>query len=178
VVSLISQIFEDYVAHDRRWSVPGFQAIATYRLGRWKKTIKSRIVRAPLTVLADSMKVFCRNFYGIELPFEATIGRRVVIYHQHGIVIHGNSVIGDDCIIRQGVTLGIRKMNDCDAAPILGNGVDIGAGAKILGSIKIGDGAKIGANAVVLKDIPANATAIGVPAQIWNPRSHHPTVAN
>lgn len=168
IVKLITQVREDYIAHDRRLMTPGFQAIAVHRLGVWKKTIKTRVLRAPLTVLADSMRVFCRNFYGIELPFEAKIGRRVVIYHQSGIVIHGNSVIGDDCIIRQGVTLGIRKMSELGSAPVLGNGVDIGAGAKILGSIHIGDNAKIGANAVVLQSIPARSTAIGVPAKVWS----------
>jgi serine O-acetyltransferase len=166
MVSLIRQVREDYHTHGEDWTKPGFQAVAVHRFGCWKKTIKSKLVRAPLTVLADSMRVFVRNVYGIELPFEASLGRRVIVEHQHGIVVHGNSIIGDDCIIRQGVTLGIRNMSDIHAAPILGNGVDIGAGAKILGSVQVGNGAKIGANAVVLKDIPANATATGVPA-IW-----------
>lgn len=163
---LLQQIHEDYVAHGKDWTKPGFQTIAVHRFGTWKKTIKTKVVRAPLTVLADSMRVFCRNVYGIELPFEATIGRRVIVEHQHGIVVHGNSIIGDDCILRQGVTLGIRRLNLVNVAPVLGCNVDIGAGAKILGSVKIGDGAKIGANAVVLINVPANATAIGVPAKI------------
>ena len=164
MLQLLKQVREDYVAHGRDWTKPGFQAVAVYRLGRWKKSLKVKVVRAPLTILADSLRVFVRNVYGIELPFEATIGRRVIVEHQHGIVVHGNSVIGDDCILRQGVTLGIRSMKDVTAAPILGNGVSVGAGAKILGEVWIGDGAKIGANAVVLIDIPRNATAIGVPA--------------
>lgn len=166
MVSLIQQVREDYLAHDKRWSVPGFQAIAVYRLGRWYKTLKPRLLRVPFALVARPMHVFVRNVYGIELPFSASIGRRVVIYHQHGIVIHGNSVIGDDCIIRQGVTLGIRSMDRLTAAPVLGNGVDIGCGAKILGGVQIGDGAKIGANAVVLNNVPARTTAIGVPAKI------------
>ncbi len=166
MVSLISQVVEDYVAHGRDWTKPGFQAVAVHRFGRWKKTIKSKMVRAPLTVLADSMRVFVRNVYGIELPFEATIGRRVIFEHQHGIVIHGNTIIGNDCIIRQGVTMGIRSLDDVTAAPQLGDGVDVGCGAKILGSVKIGGQAKIGANAVVLTHVPPYATAIGVPAKI------------
>lgn len=178
MIKLLKQVHEDYVAHGKDWTKPGFQAVAVHRLGCWKKEIRTRILRAPLTVLADSMRVFVRNVYGIELPFEAAIGRRVIIEHQHGIVVHGNSVIGDDCILRQGVTLGIRKLSDTASAPILGNGVDVGCGAKILGSVQVGNGAKIGANAVVLKDIPANATAIGVPAEVWNFRPHRPTLQN
>jgi serine O-acetyltransferase len=166
LIGVIRQVSEDYEAHGSDWTKPGFHAVAVHRFGRWKKTIKTKIVRAPLTVLADSMRVFCRNVYGIELPFEARIGRRVIVEHQHGIVVHGNSVIGDDCIIRQGVTLGIRKLNDVNAAPVLGNGVDIGAGAKILGYVFIGDNAKIGANAVVLTNVSPGCTAIGVPAKI------------
>lgn len=175
MINLIKQVHEDYLAHDKRWAIPGFQAIALHRFGCWQQKIKRRIFRAPLTVVARTLFVFVRNVYGIEIPFSVKLGRRVVIYHQNGIVIHGNAIIGDDCIIRQGVTLGIRSMDRLDDAPQLGNGVDIGCGAKILGGVKIGDGAKIGANAVVLKNVPANATAIGVPAQVWNFQSHHPT---
>jgi serine O-acetyltransferase len=166
LVGVIQQVAEDYEAHGRDWTKPGFQAVAVHRFGRWKKTIKSKMVRAPMTVLADSMRVFVRNFYGIELPFEATIGRRVIFEHQHGIVIHGNTIIGNDCIIRQGVTMGIRSLDDVTAAPQLGDGVDVGCGAKILGLVKIGGQAKIGANAVVLNHVPPYATAIGVPAKI------------
>ena len=100
------------------------------------------------------------------MPYSAKIGRRVIFEHQHGIVVHGETVIGDDCIIRQGVTLGIRNMDRLTEAPVLGRGVNVGAGAKIIGAVKIGDGAAIGANAVVLKDVPAGALAIGVPAQL------------
>ena len=107
-----------------------------------------------------------RNHYGIELPYTVQLGRRVVIEHQGAIVVHGNCRIGDDCIIRQGVTLGNRRLDEPDAAPILGDGVNIGAGAKILGLVTIGDGAQIGANAVVLRDVPAGALAVGVPANI------------
>jgi serine O-acetyltransferase len=113
---------------------------------------------------------YCRNHYGIELPYSVKIGRRVIIEHQGAIVIHGNSVIGDDCYIRQGVTLGNRYMDRPLEAPILGNGVNVGAGAKILGRVRIGDHATIGANAVVLRDVPAGATVVGIPARIVGTR--------
>ena len=104
----------------------------------------------------------------IELPYSATVGRRVVIEHQGGIVVHGHCVIGDDCVLRQGVTLGNKTMDRPYDAPKLGSKVNVGAGAKILGAVTIGDGAQIGANAVVVKDVPAGAMAVGVPARvIW-----------
>ena len=102
---------------------------------------------------------------GIELPCETTVGRRVVIEHFGGIIISGDAVIGDDVVIRNGVTIGLRRTGE-KGAPVIGNRVDIGTGAKILGAIKIGDDVVIGANAVVLQDIPANSLAVGVPAKI------------
>jgi serine O-acetyltransferase len=132
--------------------------------------VQPKLLRAPLSVLYRAMFRRCRNRYGIEIDYAVRLGRRVIIEHQNGIVIHGNSVIGDDCVIRQGVTLGIKSADRPDEAPVLGRQVDIGAGAKILGPVRIGDGAKIGANAVVLCDVPANATAVGVPARIILPK--------
>ena len=112
----------------------------------------------------------CRNHYGIELPYNAKIGRRVIFEHQHGIVIHGNCEIGDDCYIRQGCTLGNRSLDRIHDAPKLGERVNVGAGAKILGAVTLGDGSSVGANAVVLCDVPAGATAVGIPAKIIQPK--------
>ena len=155
---------EDLRAHDGEWSRPGFQALLVYRFGVWRMSIDSKVLRAPLSVLWRILFSAVRNVYGIELPFSARIGRRVIFEHQHGIVVHGNSEIGDDCIIRQGVTLGIRRMDRLKDAPILGRGVNVGAGAKILGRVLVGDRAEIGANAVVLDDVPAYTLAVGIPA--------------
>lgn len=115
--------------------------------------------------MANTLHVFTRNFYGIELPFSAKIGRRVIFEHQHGIVVHGNSVIGNDCILRQGVTLGMRDMSKPFEAPALGNGVNVGCGSAILGAVKIGDNSAIGANSVVLSDVQPNSLAVGAPAK-------------
>ena len=164
--SLWALLREDYHAHGRDWTKPGFRAIAAYRFGVWRMTIRSKILRAPLSLLYRALFRHVRNCYGIELPYSATLGRRVVIEHQSCIVIHGNSVLGDDCIIRQGVTLGNRSLDKPLEAPTLGRGVNIGAGAKILGNVRIGDYASIGANAVVLTDVPAYAAAVGIPARI------------
>lgn len=157
---------EDYVAHGGDWTKPGFRAIAIYRFGVWRMSVSSRLLRAPLSLLYRFLFRRVRNRYGIEVPFSAQIGRRVVIEHQSGIVIHGASVIGDDCIIRQNCTLGIRRLSEPSQAPVLGRGVDVGAGACILGSISIGDYARIGANSVVLINVPAHAVAAGVPATV------------
>jgi serine O-acetyltransferase len=103
---------------------------------------------------------------GIEIHPGATIGRRVFIDHGMGVVIGETAVIGDDCTLYHGVTLGGTSWNKGKRHPTLEAGVVIGAGAKVLGPITIGENAKIGSNAVVVKDVPANATAVGIPARI------------
>jgi len=163
---LLVLVQEDWRAHGRDWTRPGFRALAVHRFGVWRARLPSRLLRAPLTLLYRALFRRCRNVYGIELPFSVHVGRGVVIEHQGGIVIHGDSWIGDDCIIRQGCTLGLRRMDDLRAAPRLERGVQLGAGAVVLGRVRIGEGAVIGANAVVLDDIPPGAVALGIPAQI------------
>ena len=162
--NLWAQIVEDWRANGRDWTRPGFRALAVHRFGVWRMGIRSKLLRAPFSLIYRSMFRYCRNVLGIELPYSAFIGRGVIIEHQGGIVVHGASVIGDRCIIRQGCTLGIRRVSEPTAAPILDQGVELGAGAVLLGSVRIGAGARIGANAVVLTDVPAGALAIGVPA--------------
>jgi serine O-acetyltransferase len=166
--SLIAQIVEDWQANGRDWTRPGFQALAVYRFGNWRMRIGPKPLRAPFSVLYRALYVGVRNFYGIELPYTTRVGRRVVLEHQSGIVIHGHSRIGDDCVLRQGVTLGNRSLDEPFAAPELGERVNVGAGAKILGKVIVGDGAQIGANAVVLADVPAGTLAVGVPARLVN----------
>lgn len=165
-LSLWQQIIEDWVAHGKDWTKPGFRAVAIQRFGVWRMTIKPILLRAPLSILYRMLFRKARNTYGIELPYTVKLGRRVIIEHQSAIVIHGACEIGDDCIIRQGVTLGNRYLERPLEAPKLGKRVNVGAGAKIFGNVTIGDDANIGANAVVLKDIPAGATAVGIPAKI------------
>lgn len=144
----------------------GFWALQVYRFGHLRYRFKSRLVRWPLAalhlVLAKLAEIIC----GVEIGVSARIGRRLVIEHSGGIVIHGQATLGDDCIIRQGVTIGNRRHSAPLIAPTIGSRVSIGAGAKLLGDIRIGDGAEIGANAVVLQDVPAGAVAVGVPARV------------
>ena len=117
--SLRALIKEDYAAHDSDWTRPGFRAVAVHRFGNWRMGIPSKLFRAPFSVLYRMMFRRVRNIYGIELPYTVTLGRRVIFEHQSGIVIHGNSVIGDGCIIRQGVTLGNKTLDRPLDAPTL-----------------------------------------------------------
>jgi serine O-acetyltransferase len=119
----------------------------------------------PFSVRYKIMKSSVQITTGIDLPCEVTLGRRVRIDHFGGVIVSGDTVIGDDVVIRNGVTIGLRRTG-VRGAPVIGNRVDIGAGAKILGTMTVGDDVAIGANAVVLKDVSANSIAVGVPAKI------------
>ncbi len=164
-MSLWELIREDFQEHESKWTSPGFRVIAVHRFGNWRMGVEPKALRAPLSIMYRVMFRHVRDKYGIELEYCTKLGRRVKIHHQSGIVINGYCEIGDDCILRQNVTMGIRNVGDV-VAPKLGNGVDVGAGAVILGGITVGDGAQIGANAVVLSDVPAGAVAVGIPARI------------
>ena len=138
---------------------PGLHARIAHRMahGLWHAKFKW---------LARFLSHFARFFTGIEIHPGATIGRRFFIDHGMGVVIGETAEIGDDVTLYHGVTLGGTSWKEGKRHPTLGNGVVVGAGAKILGPIHIGDGAKIGSNAVVVKDVPAGATAAGIPARI------------
>ena len=156
---------EDLSAHQGDWTRPGFRSVAVHRFGQWRMGIRPKLLRAPFSLIYRVLFRRCRNIYGIELPYSVHLGRRVIIEHQAGIVVHGSAVIGDDCILRQGVTIGNNGLNHPQDAPVIGKRVNIGAGAKILGPVCIGDDAVIGANAVVLHDVPAGTTVVGIPAR-------------
>jgi serine acetyltransferase len=126
--------------------------------------ISSRALRLPFSALYKGLGVVVRNVYGIELPYTVRVGRRVIIEHQGSIVVHGNAGIGDDSILRQGVTLGNRRKDRPLDAPQIGRNVNIGAGAKIIGDVIVGDGASIGANSVVTRDVRPGAVMVGIPA--------------
>ncbi len=163
--SMLKQIQQDWTAHDRSWSKHGFWALVVYRFGRWRYSIPFRPARMPFSFCYKLLRFFSDMLLGIELPCEAVIGSRLVIEHTGAIVISGDAILGDDCILRQGVTVGLRHRG-VRGSPQLGDRVDIGAGAKLLGPIRIGNDVAIGANAVVLCDVPDNCIAVGVPAQI------------
>jgi serine O-acetyltransferase len=165
-IGFFAQVVEDWQTNGRDWTRPGFQALLVHRFGNWRMTIARRPLRLPFSAVYKALYSGVRNFYGIEIPYTAHVGRRVLIEHQGGIVIHGYSSIGDGSVVRQGVTLGNRRLDRSLDAPQLGTGVNVGAGAKILGAVSIGDGAQIGANSVVVSDVPAGAVAVGIPARV------------
>jgi len=165
MASLMEIIKEDWRAHRCDWTLPGFRAVAVCRFGQWRMTVSSKLLRAPLSIFYRILFRRVRNVYGIELPYSVKLGRRVVFEHQGAIIIHGNVSIGDDCVIRQGVTIGNRYLDRPLEAPVLGCGVNVGAGAKILGDLTIGDNASVGANSVVVHDVTAGATVVGIPAK-------------
>ncbi|MBR0466106.1 MAG: serine O-acetyltransferase [Clostridia bacterium] len=138
---------------------PGFRAIRMYRRAH-KHYLKGHFFRARLISQRAARKT------GIEIHPGAKIGRRFVIDHGVGIVIGETAEIGDDVLIYQGVTLGGTGKDVGKRHPTVGNRVMISAGAKVLGPINIGDGARIAAGAVVLKDVPAESTVVGVPAKV------------
>ncbi|MFD6447850.1 serine O-acetyltransferase EpsC, partial [Promicromonospora sp. NPDC060204] len=108
---------------------------------------------------------------GVEIHPGARLGRRLFIDHGMGVVIGETTVVGDDVMLYHGVTLGGRSLNRGKRHPTLGDRVTVGAGAKVLGPVWVGDDAQIGANAVVVKDVPAGAVAVGIPARIRVPKA-------
>lgn len=162
---MFENIRRDWYAHGCDWTRHGFWALAIYRFGRWRYGISSRPLRVPFSFAYKVLKFGTDSLLGIEIPCEAVIGKGFTIEHTGAIVISGDAVFGDDCVIRQGVTVGLRNRNH-RGSPKIGNRVDIGAGAKLLGDITIGDDVAIGANAVVLCDVPSGSIAVGVPAVV------------
>ena len=172
----LARLLEDVrVAHDRDpaahstfvivASYPGVHALWYHRISHWLWTHGMRIPGRLLSQHARAMT-------GIEIHPGARIGRRVFIDHGMGVVIGETAVVGDDVLLFHGVTLGGVSMSPGKRHPTIGDRVVIGAGAKVLGPLVIGSDARIGANAVVVKDVPECATAVGIPAVI----REHPAV--
>jgi serine O-acetyltransferase len=160
----IANIIEHDPAARSTWEVltcyPGLHAIVMHRWARWCWT-------HDLKWLGRFISHIARFFTGIEIHPGAVIGRRVFIDHGFGVVIGETAEVGDDCTIYQGVTLGGTSLSKgAKRHPTLGRGAIIGAGAQVLGSFTVGEGAKVGSNAVVVKEVPPGATAVGNPAHI------------
>lgn len=138
---------------------PGLHAIWLHRIAHW-------FYKKKLYLIARLISHINRFLTGIEIHPGAKIGRRLFIDHGMGVVIGETAEIGDDVLIYQGVVLGGVSLSKGKRHPTIGNNVVIGAGAIVLGNIKIGDNARIGAGSVVLKDVPSGATVVGVPARV------------
>ena len=137
----------------------GLHATIDYRIAHW-------FYRHRCFFIARAISQWSKMWTGIEIHPGATIGRRLVIDHGTGIVIGETAEIGDDCLLYQGVTLGGTGAAREKRHPTLGNNVMVGCGAKVLGPFKVGDNARIAANSVVLEEVPANSTVVGVPGRV------------
>lgn len=176
VMGTVATVREDIAAARRRdpastddltvlLTSPGLHAIWTYRAAN---ALWQRGVKLPAMVIAQG----ARSITGVEIHPGATIGRRFFIDHGMGVVIGETSEVGDDVMLYHGVTLGGRSMERTKRHPTVEDGVTIGAGARVIGPVTLGHEAQIGANAVVVKDVPARATAVGVPAQVRAEAAH------
>ena len=159
----------DLRAYQGHWGAQGLWAMAVYRFGRWRYGVRVGVLRRACSLMYRLLYKLVQILTGIELPCEVELGRNFIIDHFGGIVISGYAKFGDDCRIRTGVVVGLARIDE-PCAPTIGNDVDIGAGAKVLGRVRIGDRVRIGANAVVLCDVPSDSIAVGVPAVV-RPRS-------
>lgn len=138
---------------------PGVKAVINHRIAH-------QLRNWGVPFLPRAICEFTRFITGIEIHPGAKIGKNLIIDHGMGVVIGETAEIGDDCLIYHGVTLGGVDLNPIKRHPTLGNNVVVGAGAKILGNISIGDHSRVGANSVVIKSVPANSTATGIPARV------------
>jgi serine O-acetyltransferase len=171
-LTLRQLVHEDWERHGRSFTSPGLHALVVHRVGVWT-TRQPAPIRLPVWAVYAALNVFLvRNVYGIDVARSTVIGRRLRIGHHQGVVLGFDAVIGDDCLIRQNLTLG--QSNDegrSNDQPIVGNRVEFGAGAIVIGPVHIGDGARIGPGAVVTRDVPAGATAFAAPARIMKASS-------
>jgi serine O-acetyltransferase len=156
---------EDMRTHRNETSRPGLHTLWNYRIGVWGKTLPQpfRLAVGALYFLGHR---FCRNFYGIELHRTARIGRRLLIAHQNGIVIHQYATIGDDCIVRQGVTFGIGTEWIRGQGPVIGSNVSFAPGAMVIGNVTIGDNVSVGPNCVISADVPADRALFLPPPRV------------
>ncbi len=162
LADLRAPVERDPAAHgylDVLLSYPGLRAIVAHRLIH-------ALYKAKVPLLPRFLGSLSRFFTGIEIDPGATIGKGVFIDHGMGVVIGATAEVGDGCTIYQGVTLGGTSLQKVKRHPTLGRDVTVGSGAAVIGAISIGDGAKIGANSVVVKDIPPNATVVGIPGRV------------
>ncbi|MDP4270861.1 MAG: serine acetyltransferase [Bacteroidota bacterium] len=162
---IIKSDLKRYKSHGKfEWFEPSIGVIILFRIGHSLRQIRFVPVRWLLNLLHLPIYMITCFFSGIHIARGASIGPGLRIFHYGCIVINSGVQIGENCTIRHGVTLGNRR-EDFDL-PVLGDNVDIGAGAKILGAVHVGNDVSIGANAVVIRDVPDNSIAVGVPARI------------
>jgi len=163
-IGFFALLAEDYRTHDRSLLEPGFWAVAVHRFGNARMGVGNKVLRAPLSLLYRFLYTVVAWFWGIDLSYTVRLGRRVRFWHHGGMVI-GARAIGDDVHIRHNTTMGVLSRQDLTGKPIVGNRVDVGVGACILGPVTVGDDSVIGANSVVIRDLPPRSVVMGVPAR-------------
>jgi serine O-acetyltransferase len=173
----VALIREEYGLFYRAWTLPGYRAVVVQRFGVWTYGVQIVPLRILLKIIYKIAAAYIRNFYAIELPRTTRIGRRFVIGHQGGVVIHPDSSFGDDCAVLQNVTIGAVTGDTFDRCPVIGNRVEIGAGAVIIGGIVIGDDVRVGPNAVVTMNVPAGSMVVAPPPRIIQFKKPQPFVA-
>lgn len=162
---MLDNLRADLHAYGGRVGAQGFWVMVVYRFGRWRYGVKPALLRKVFSLCYHVAYKLVQILTGIELPCEVEVGRNFVIDHFGGVVVSGYARFGNDCRIRTGVVVGLAQVDD-PCAPQIGDNVDIGAGAKVLGRITIGNNVLIGANAVVVRDVPDDSIAVGVPAVV------------
>jgi serine O-acetyltransferase len=161
-IGLLSLLAEDFRTHDRDPTAAGFWVLALHRLGNRRMRVRSKALRAPLTLLYQAAYRGTIALWGVDLPYNVKVGRRLRLGH-HGCMHVGAREIGDDVVIRHSVTIGLIRAGAA-SFPVIGNRVDIGPGACIVGAVNVGDDSIIGPNTVVTESLPAGSDVLGVPA--------------
>jgi serine O-acetyltransferase len=160
-IGFLSLLAEDFRTHGSDPLSPGFWAVAVHRFGNWRMSVRPKPLRGPLTLAYRTAYYGVIALWGIDLPYNVKIGRRFRLGH-HGCMVLGAGEFGDDVSIQHTVTIGLVRRDET-RVPKVGNRVEIGAGACIVGGVRIGDGCFVGANTVVNRDLPANSTVMGIP---------------
>jgi len=171
-IGLFALLAEDFRTYDHNPLEPGFWAVAVHRFGNWRMGLPRHVMRAPFTLVYRTLATSVHLGFGIKLDYTVKLGRRVRIWHHGGMVLGARS-IGDDVHIRQNTTFGVARRSQPLAKPEIGDRVDIGCGAAILGQVQVGHDSVIGANAVVVQDVPEHSLVVGVPGRVVKTLDEH-----
>lgn len=166
-ISWLKLLAEDFATHGRRLSEPGFWAVLSHRLGTGIERVPSPLLRRALAVPQRGLAIAVDWVWGIRIPADVALGRRVRLWHAGGMLLSARA-IGNDVQIRHGTTFGPLRGTDTDpnSLPVIEDGVTIGSGVSILGGVVVGEGAVIAPNSVVLRDVAAGEHMMGVPAKV------------
>ncbi len=163
-IGFLALLREDLRTHGDSLLSPGFWTVAVHRFGNWRMSIQPKPLRAPLTALYRAAYRGVLAMWGIDLPYNVKVGRRLRLGH-HGCMVLGAGEFGDDVTISHSITVGLSRRHETKV-PKIGNRVELGPGVCIVGGVKIGDDCYVGANTVVSRDLPAKSTVLGIPMRV------------